>query len=210
MKVRRVSKVEHARRTQRERTEATRAALLAAGRHAFGAEGFASVSTERLAREAGMTRGALYHQFADKTQLFAAVLDQLEAEIAQRMLAAAAALDPAGTAELLLAGAAAFLDACTEPDIQQIVLIDGPSVLGWERWREICLHHSVGLVAGLLADGMQRGTIPAQPVEPLTHVLVGAIDEAALYLARATDPVAARADIDAVLRRLAAATTLAG
>lgn len=88
------------------------------------------------------------------------------------------------------------------------MLIDGPSVLGWERWREICLHHSVGLVAALLADGMQRGTIPAQPVDPLTHVLVGAIDEAALYLARAADPTATRADINLVLRRLAAALTL--
>ena len=200
----------HARRTQQERTETTRAALLAAGRLAFGADGFAAVGTERIARDAGMTRGALYHQFADKTELFAAVLDQVEAEIAQRMLAATASLDPTGTSALLLAGAAAFLDACTEPDLQQIVLIDGPSVLGWQRWREICLHHSVGLVAGLLAEGMQLGTIPVQPVEPLTHVLVGAIDEAALYLARAADPATAREQIDAVLRRLAAAITLAG
>jgi AcrR family transcriptional regulator len=210
MKVGRVSKAEQTRRTQHERTETTRAALLAAGRLAFGSDGFAAVGTERIARDAGMTRGALYHQFADKTELFAAVLDQVEAEIARRMLAATASLDPAGTSALLLAGAAAFLDACTEPDLQQIVLIDGPSVLGWQRWREICLHHSVGLVAGLLAEGMRLGTVPVQPVEPLTHVLVGAIDEAALYLAGAADPATAREQIDAVLGRLAAAITLAG
>ncbi len=193
------------RRTQRERTEATSASLVAAARHRFGADGFAAVGTERVAREAGVSRGALYHQFADKTELFAAVLDQVEAEIEARMIAAVAACPPEDTATLLLVGADAFLDACAEPDIQRIVLIDGPSVLGWERWREICLRHSVGLVAALLGDGMQRGTIVAQPVEPLTHVLVGAVDEAALYIARAADPVQARRDIGAVLRGLVAA-----
>ncbi|HST85878.1 MAG TPA: TetR/AcrR family transcriptional regulator [Kineosporiaceae bacterium] len=201
--------VDRPRRTQRERTELTRAALLSAGRRLFGMEGYASVGTERVAREAGLTRGALYHQFPDKSALFAAVLDQVEAEIADRMVTAVSGgLDPADTIALLLAGADAFLDACTEPDIQRIVLVDGPSVLGWERWRQICLNHSVGLVAGLLADGIQRGTIPIQPVDPLTHVLVGAIDEAALYLARAADPAKARTDVNLVLRRLAAALTL--
>jgi hypothetical protein len=120
------------------------------------------------------------------------------------MVAAVAALDPAATTALLVAGADAFLDACAEPDIQRIVLLDGPSVLGWAQWREICLHHSVGLVAALLADGMHRGTIPDQPVDPLTHILVGAVDEAALYVALAPDRDRARADVNAVLRRLAA------
>ncbi len=73
--------------------------------------------------------------------------------------------------------------------------------------REICLHHSVGLVAALLDDGMERGSIPRQPVDPLTHVLVGAVDEATLYLARAADPIQARADFEAVLGRLANAIT---
>ena len=195
------------RRTQRERTATTSTALVAAARHLFGREGYASVGTERVAREAGVTRGALYHQFADKAELFAAVLDQVEAEIAERMLVAAAGPDPADTPALLLAGADAFLDACAEPDIQRIVLIDGPSVLGWERWREICLHHSVGLVAALLADGMARGTLEQQPVDPLTHVLVGAVDEAALYVARAADPIRARAEMAAVLRRIALSIT---
>jgi AcrR family transcriptional regulator len=197
------------RRTQPERTAATRRALVAAARHLFGAEGYAAVGTERIARHAGVTRGALYHQFADKAELFAAVLDEVEGEIAMRMTGAVVGLDPAETAALLLAGADAWLDACAEPDIQRIVLLDGPSVLGWERWRAICLHHSVGLVAALLADGIERGSIPPQPIDPLTHVLVGAVDEAALYVARADDPVSARRDIAAVLRRLANAITMA-
>lgn len=195
------------RRTQQERTAATRRTLLDAARHLFGAEGYAAVGTERVAREAGMTRGALYHQFADKTELFAAVLEEVEADIAARMAAAAGGLDPADTGALLVAGAGVFLDACTEADIQRIVLLDGPSVLGWERWREICLRHSVGLVAFLLADGMERGTIPPQPVDPLTHVLIGAVDEAALFVARSPDPIQARAEMDGVLRRLATIIT---
>ena len=190
------------RRTQGERTAQTRAALIAAARRLFGAEGFAEVGAERVAREAGMTRGALYHQFDGKAGLFAAVLDQVEAEIAQRVADAVAGFDPADTTGMLVAGAAAWLDASTEPDLQRIVLLDGPSVLGWDRWREICLRHTVGLIAALLQDGIDRGSLPPQPVQALTHVLVGAVDEAALYIAQADDAAAARADMDLVLHRL--------
>lgn len=197
-----------ARRTQNERTARTRAALIAVARRLFGADGFAEVAAERVAREAGMTRGALYHQFADKAELFAAVLDQIEAEIAQRVAGATAGLDPNDTAGMLLAGAHAWLDASSEPDLQRIVLIDGPSVLGWDRWRKICLRHTVGLIAALLEDGIERGSLPDQPVQALTHVLVGAVDEAALYIAQATDPSAARIDMEHVLRRLTLALTV--
>jgi len=196
------------RRTQGERTAQTRAALISAARRLFGAEGFAEVGAERIVREAGMTRGALYHQFADKADLFAAVLDEVEAEIAQRVVGAVAGFDPADTTGMLLAGAGAWLDASTEPDLQRIVLLDGPSVLGWDRWREICLHHTVGLIAALLHDGIDRGSLPPQPVQALTHVLVGAVDEAALYIAQADDTAAARADMDLVLHRLTLALTV--
>jgi len=190
------------RRTQGERTAQTRAALITAARRLFGAEGFAEVAAERVTREAGMTRGALYHQFDGKAGLFAAVLDQVEAEIAQRVADAVAGFGPADTTGMLVAGAAAWLDASTEPDLQRIVLLDGPSVLGWDRWREICLRHTVGLIAALLQDGIDRGSLPPQPVQALTHVLVGAVDEAALYIAQADDAAAARADMDLVLHRL--------
>ncbi|HMG41015.1 MAG TPA: TetR/AcrR family transcriptional regulator [Acidimicrobiales bacterium] len=196
-----------ARRTQHERTAETRAALIAAARRLFGSEGFADVGAERVARAAGMTRGALYHQFTDKADLFAAVLDQVEAEIAQRVAGAVTGFDPNDTTGMLLAGAGAFLDASSEPDLQRIVLLDGPSVLGWVSWREICLRHTVGLIAALLQDGIDRGSLPAQPVQALTHVLVGAVDEAALYIAQADDPAAARADMDIALRRLTLALT---
>ena len=197
------------RRTQGERTAQTRAAMITAARRLFGAEGFAAVGAERVARDAGMTRGALYHQFADKVGLFAAVLDQVEAEIAQRVANAVAGFDPADTTGMLLAGAGAWLDASTEPDLQRIVLLDGPSVLGWDRWREICLRHTVGLIAALIQDGIDRGSLPPQPVQALTHVLVGAVDEAALYIAQADDPATARTDMDLVLHRLTLALTAA-
>ena len=155
-----------------------------------------------------MTRGALYHQFASKTELFADVLDEVEAEIAQRVLAAVAGFDRDDSGGMLVAGAEAWLDASSEPDLQRIILLDGPSVLGWERWREICLRHTVGLIAALISDGIERGNLAAQPVDALTHVLVGAVDEAALYIAQAADPEAARADMDLVLRRLTASLTI--
>ena len=195
------------RRTQGERTAQTRAALITAARRLFGAEGVAEVGAERVARKAGMTRGALYHQFAGKAGLFAAVLDEVEAEIAQRVASAVAGFDPADTTGMLLAGAGAWLDASTEPDLQRIVLLDGPSVLGWESWREICLRHTVGLIAAHLQDGIDRGSLPPQPVRALTHVLAGAVDEAALYIAQADDPAAARTDMDLVLHRLTLALT---
>lgn len=193
------------RRTQQERTEQTRAALIATARRLFGAEGFAEIGAERIAREAGMTRGALYHQFTDKADLFAAVLDQVEAEIAERVAGAVDGFAPDDTVAMLLAGANAWLDAGSEPHLQRIVLLDGPSVLGWSRWRAICLRHTVGLIAALLHDGIERGSLAPQPVDALTHVLVGAVDEAALYIAEAEHPAAARADMDRVIHRLTSA-----
>jgi len=195
------------RRTQPERTAASRRALVGAARRLFATHGYAAVGTELIATEAGLSRGALYHQYADKLELFAAVLEEVEADIATRMANAVAELDPADTGALLLAGADAFLDACAEPAIQRIVLLDGPSVLGWDRWREICLRHSVGLVDALITDGIERGTIAPQPTRPLTHVLVGAVDEAALYIAEADDPTRARAEMGAVIHQLATALT---
>lgn len=190
------------RRTQAERRAVTRGALVAAARQLFGEHGYAAVGTEQIVATAGVTRGALYHHFTDKAELFAAVLEDVEGDIVGRMAASVDGIDPAETATLLLAGADAFLSACAEPAMQRIVLVDGPSVLGWERWRDICMRYSVGLVSALLADGVERQTVTDVPVEALTHVLIGAVDEAALYVARAEDPELARADVDAVIRRL--------
>jgi AcrR family transcriptional regulator len=188
-----------------ERSEATRAALVAAARPLFAERGFASVGTEEIVRAAGVTRGALYHQFRDKQELLAAVFEQLELEIAQRIGAAAAA---AGTDDPLVelrVGAEAWLDACTEPEVQRIVLLDAPAVLGWDRWREIGMRYSLGLMEAVLQLAVDAGQIARQPVRPLAHVLLGAVDEAALYVATADDPKTARAEVGEVLDRLLAA-----
>jgi AcrR family transcriptional regulator len=190
-----------------ERSEATRAALVAAARPLFADRGYAHVGTEEIVRAAGVTRGALYHQFRDKEELFAAVVEQVEQELAQRTGVAAMAGQQPGAPDPLAelrTGAQAWLEACTEPEIQRIVLLDGPAVLGWERWREIGMRYSIGLVEAVLQAAIELGQLPPQPVRPLAHVLMGAIDEAALYVATAEDPRAAWGEVTAVLDRLLA------
>jgi AcrR family transcriptional regulator len=190
------------RRTQVQRSEATRTALINAARRLFAASGFSAVGTEAIVRAAGVTRGAMYHQFSDKTELFAAVFEAVEAEMTRRIDAVVSDSAESDPIALMKLGAAAWLDACAEPEVQRIALIEAPAVLGWERWREINLRYGMGLVQGLLDYGISVGRVVAQPVEPLSHVLIGALDEAALYLARADDPAGARREIGAVIDRL--------
>jgi AcrR family transcriptional regulator len=190
------------RRSQVDRSATTRAALVAAARRLFAEQGFGGVGTEAIVMAAGVTRGALYHQFADKTALFEAVYEAIEEDLAKGLgdrILASGVKDPI---EALALGADAWLDACREPEVQQIVLIDGPAVLGWVRWRDIGLRYGLGLVEGLLAQAIEVGRIPPQPISPLAHVLVGALDEAALYIARSEDQLTASEEIRAVTARL--------
>jgi AcrR family transcriptional regulator len=190
------------RRTQADRSAATRDALLAAARGLFAAHGFADVSNDAIVAAAGVTRGALYHQFADKTALFDAVLDAVEADIARRLTDGVAAAGITDPVEAMRHVIRAWLDICVEPEIHRIALVDGPSVVGWARWREVCQRHVFGLAQALLANGIERGRIRPQPVRPLAHVLMGASDEAALYVAEAADRAQARAEMIAVLNGL--------
>jgi len=193
------------RRSQATRSAATRDALVAAARPLFAEHGFSGVGTETIVRAAGVTRGALYHQFSDKTELFAAVFEDVEQSIVVRIGEASRAANATEPMDEMAVGASAWLDACTNPAIQRIVLLDGPAVLGWERWREIGMRYGMGLVEGLLDHAVATGSIPEQPVRPLAHVLIGALDEAALYVATADDPVVARAEVQDVVNRLLAA-----
>jgi AcrR family transcriptional regulator len=190
------------RRTQAERTAATRDALIAAGRSLFSAQAFNDVSTETIVRTAGVTRGALYHHFADKTELFAAVFESVEAEVTGRIGAAIASAGLSDPLAVMQLGARTWLAASAEPEIHRIVLLDAPAVLGWERWREIGNRYNMGLVLALLAHAIEVGRIPAQPVEPLAHTLLGALREAALYLALAPDRTQAAYDVGAVIDTL--------
>lgn len=186
-------------RTQAERSESTRAALIEAARGLFAERGYAGVGTEEIVRAAGVTRGALYHHFDGKLELFAAVYERIEVELAERIAAGALAANADSPLEAMRAGAEMFLAACTEPEAQRIVLLDGPSVLGWDRWREIAAAHGLGLIEASLQAAIDAGAIEAQPVRPLAHVLMGALDEAAMFVARAEDPEAAQAEVRAAL-----------
>lgn len=195
------------RRTQAERSAATRVALVEAARRLFAAQGFAGVGTEAIVREASVSRGALYHQFADKTELFAAVLEDVERDVSQHLAEVAGAAAEAGFVEVMLAAQEAWLELCERPDIQRIVLVDGPSVLGWIRWREICQPHVLGLIRALLDQGIAAGQVEQQPVVPLSHALIAVADEAALYVASAADPATARREMVDVTRRFLSALT---
>jgi AcrR family transcriptional regulator len=189
-----------ARTLKADQSEATRAALVQAARELFAARGYADVATEEIVRAAGVTRGALYHHFAGKKQLFEAVYEEVERGLVEQIAtsASASAGDPL---EALHAGAQAFLDACEDPAVRRIALLDAPSVLGWERWREIGLRYGFGLVQGTVQAAMDAGLIDRQPVTPLSHLLLGAIDEGAMLIARAHDDGETRAQVGASVSR---------
>jgi AcrR family transcriptional regulator len=187
-------------RTQAERSEATRAALIAAARPLFAERGYSGVGTEEIVRAAGLTRGALYHQFGGKRGLFEAVYAHIEHELAEQI--AAKAMSAADPLETLRVGTELFLDACLEQEFQQILLLDAPAVLGWERWREIGAEAGLGLIEAALQAAMDAGQIKSQPVRPLAHVVMGAMDEAAMLVARADDPRAARVEVAGTLNAL--------
>jgi AcrR family transcriptional regulator len=189
-------------RTQAERSQATRDALIEAARALFAERGYADVGTEEIVRAAGVTRGALYHHFDGKQDLFEAVYERVEAELAQEIASGALEAGAADPLKAMRAGAEMFLRACTEPEAQRIVLLDGPSVLGWDRWREIAAEHGLGLIEATLQAAIEARAIPEQPVRPLAHVLMGALDEAAMLVARAEDPARMREEVGRTLDSL--------
>src|SRR2546423_3228780 len=161
-----------------EQGETTRAALIAAARDLFAEKGFADTATEEIVQRAAVTRGALYHHFRDKEELFDAVFEMLEAELAERVvMASMKATDPLQQIRL---GLDAFLDACGEPAVQRIVLLEGPSVLGFERWQEIETKYAFALLVEALRQAVDQGFIRRQPIEPLAHLLLGALTQAGM------------------------------
>jgi AcrR family transcriptional regulator len=173
---------------------------MAAARPLFAEHGYAGVGTEEIVRAAGLTRGALYHQFGGKRELFEAVYEQMEHELAERI--GAEALKASDPIETMKVGAEMLLDACLEPEVQRILLLDAPSVLGWERWRKIGAEASLGLIEAAVQAGIDAGRITPQPVKPLAHVLMGALDEAAMLVARAEDPAATKIEVAATIDTL--------
>jgi len=185
-------------RTQSERTEATRGALMAAARRLFAERGYDAVGTEEIVRAAGLTRGALYHHFGSKAELLGAVYERLEAESTERVARVVLGSELESPLEAMKAGVEAFLDECAEPELQRIALHDAPAVLGWDRWREIAAANGLGLIEASLSAAIEAGEIKPLPVRPMAHLLLGALDEAAMLVARAEDPVA-RSEVTTVL-----------
>jgi AcrR family transcriptional regulator len=175
------------RRTQVQRTAATRGRLLEAGRRLFATDGYAAVSTQLIVDAAGVTRGALYHQFGDKSGLFAEVYEEVERDVVTRISARIIEAEPTDQLAAMRIGARLFLEECSAPGVQRIVLIDAPAVLGWERWREVGMKYGLGVIEAMLAQAMTDGVIPDQPLRATAHVLLGALDEAALFVSRAAD-----------------------
>lgn len=183
----------HPRRTQADRREATRAALLRAARELFAAKGFTGAGREEIVERAGVTRGAMYHHFASKEDLFRAVFEQVEGEVLE--VVATAAMSAADPLEQLRQGARAYLDVAADSAVRRICLLDAPSVLPTEVRRELAERHGLGLIRESLSLCMRGGLIARQPLEPLAHVLLAALLEAATLVAEGAD----RAEVDAVV-----------
>lgn len=185
-----------------EQSEATRTALIAVARKLFAERGYEDTATEEVVKHAGVTRGALYHHFTDKKDLFRAVFEEMEQEGAQKIIEKISETPKAGPWEMLMTGCQAFLDSCLDPEFQQISLLDAPSVLGWEAWRKIDEKHSFGLMRKGIQAAMDAGAIEKQDLDFLSHMILGALSEAALMMVREQDPAQARIQAGESLTRL--------
>jgi AcrR family transcriptional regulator len=188
---------------RREKGRTTRERLIVAGRELFGDLGFEATSIEAVLHRAGVARGGLYHHFDSKKSLFDAVLDRVIAEISDQVAAAARGLDPVAG---LRAGCAAWLTAAMDPGVQRIVLLDPPSVVGWDRWRQLDELHTLGRLRKSLELIAAGGRIPGDHVDLLAHMVLASVSEAASHIARAEDQSAAfragQATVDLLIDRL--------
>ncbi len=169
-----------------EKGAATRQSIVDGAARLFATHGFAATSIEAVLSQCGISRGALYHHFTNKEELFEAAFEALESRIVQRLSAhARAGDDPVGA---LRAGCAAWLDLAQDAEIRQMAFIDAPSVLGWQKWREIESRYGFGLLkAGITAANANEGV--AKPfIDTYAHILLAALNEVGMMIARSPDP----------------------
>jgi len=185
-----------------EHASDTRTALLASARRLFAAEGYDGTGTEQIVAEARVTRGALYHHFRDKADLFRAVMEEAAGEVARQLIGDQ--LDEAHGSPLaeIQAGIGAFLDVCVGGDFQRIVLTDGPRVLGEEAWDQLVERYGRSILEEWLSRAVTSGDIEPVPVRSLARLLIAMLAEAGLAIARASDPAATRADMVTTIDRL--------
>jgi AcrR family transcriptional regulator len=181
----------------------TRQALVDTARRLFTSQGYAATGTEEIVAGARVTRGALYHHFKDKTDLFRAVMEQVAREVAEELVSIELSHPGSGAWEEVRAGLSAFLDLCVATDdFQRIVLVEGPAVLGHDAWDDLVARHGSNLLADWLTRAIEQGAIAPVPVQPLTRLLIAMISESSLYIARASDRLTARQAMGEVLDRL--------
>jgi AcrR family transcriptional regulator len=168
----------------------TRQLFIRTARRLFTRKGYGGASTEEIIRRAQGSRGAMYHHFPSKEDLFAAVFEQVEQEVIERLAETGA--QGKDWVERIANGCLAFLDTCLDPKLNRILLVDGPAVLGWRRWREIEERYGFGLLLQFLETAIRKGHMESQPVEPVAHLIAGALNEAAMVIVNAEDQAAAR------------------
>jgi AcrR family transcriptional regulator len=184
--------------------QATRGQLIEVATRLFAEHGYEDTSIEAVLAAAGVSRGALYHHFSGKDALFEAVLKSVEDSITAQLNAVVR--DVSGAVATINAAALAWVDLAGDPVIQRIVLTDGPSVLGWERWRTMDEQYAVGAMRGLLQAVCDEGNLAPELVNSFAHMILAALDEIAVVIARAEDHEAAMAEgrvaVSELLRRL--------
>ncbi|MBX7453994.1 TetR/AcrR family transcriptional regulator [Mycolicibacterium sp. 3033] len=188
---------------RRARGDETRRALIDAGRRLFVDKGFFNTSIGHLVEASGVgTRGAFYHHFADKAELFNAVFEEVEHDLTTRAIAT----PPRGADpwEQLTRGLHEFVEAALEPEVQRVMLIDGPVVLGWEKQRRIQRGDSIAMIEEVIGEAIAAGVIDDQPVAELAQILVASAEEAALMVAHSDAPATTRKTAAAVLDRILA------
>jgi AcrR family transcriptional regulator len=188
-----------------EQVAQTRAALVAAGRRLFGENGFRATSVEDLAREARVTTGALYHHFPTKTAVFEAVFLQAHTDLMTESAKAAHGASD-GIEELAL-GFEAFLDGVLQPDMQRILIVDGPAVLGLARYTELDEQYAHAVIVHSLTAAAEAGTITVEDPETATRLLLGALTRGAMLIANSPDPVETRHAVAKSMRALLSSFT---
>jgi AcrR family transcriptional regulator len=173
---------------QAQRREATIAAILRVARALFGKRGFAATSIDRIAADSGLAKGAVYHHFSSKEALFTAVLEAVQADVAKSPVPASATrlTDPL---DQIAAGVLHYLLATNEPDTRRILLIDGPTVVGWQKWREIDARIFGAGAKAAIAHALGPNAKTAR-IDAIVHLLMGSVTEAALVCASSPRPKA--------------------
>jgi len=187
--------------------DATRAALLGAARELFGQHGYGETSTDEIVARAGVTKGALYHHFSGKEDLFRAVVEQVQREVSDLAVAEFLLSD---SWEALLRGCGRWIDAHLDPSVRRIVLHDARAVLGWDDVRAIENRYGVVALRGALRKAVHAGVLEPQPLRPLALILIGALREGCLYIADSEDPVEARAEVRSLITRMLSAFRVHG